>query len=170
MYSRIALLLAAFYAASTSASITDCGAGTSVFTITELSMDPPDNVAAGQNVSLTLKYKTPVEVDGGKVTTALSLNGIPFPSSDSDLCASAVCPITVGEHDGSSWSLFPSGVSGKVQTTITWADNTTGQVYLCVKAILRSSWGSWLGFDSWIGESSWFGPKQNQNQKIRGSV
>ena len=170
MFSRIAILLAAFYAASTSASITDCGAGTSVFTITELSMDPPDNVAAGQNVSLTLKYKTPVEVDGGKVTTALSLNGIPFPSSDSDLCASAPCPITVGEHDGSSWSLFPSGVSGKVQTTITWADNTTGQVFLCVKAVLRSSWGSWLGFNkgSWLnqGEGSWFG----LGQKIRGHV
>jgi hypothetical protein len=144
MLSRVAFLLAAFYSASTSASIADCGGGTSLFTITELSMDPPDTVAAGQNVSLTLKYKTPVEVDSGKVTTALTLNGIPFPSSDSDLCASAACPITVGDHDGSSWYLFPSGISGKVQTTITWADNTTGQVYLCIKAILRSSWLTWI--------------------------
>ena len=138
MLTRLAFLLAAFYAASTSASITDCGAGTSLFTITELSMDPPDTVTAGQNVSLTLKYKTPVQIDGGKVNTAIALNGLPFPSSDSDLCESTSCPITVGEHDGSSWSLFPSGVSGKVQTTITWSDTVSGKVYLCIKAILRT--------------------------------
>lgn len=159
MFSRLALFLLPLFAA-TSATISDCGASTSLFQITELSMDPPDTVSAGQNVSLALKYTAPVEVDGGLILTALSLNGLPFPASDSDLCASAACPITVGDHDGSSWSLFPSGFSGKVQTTITWKDNITGQVLLCIKAILRTA----ASDDSWFSSSS----TSSITRKIRG--
>ena len=146
MITRVLFALASLFAVANS-SITDCGAGTSLFTITELAMDPPTTVSPGQNVSLTLKYNVPVEVDGGKVLTSLSLNGIPFAPSEGDLCQSAPCPLLPGDHDGSSWYLFPSGVSGKIGTKITWQDNTTGQVYLCINAVLRtaaSPWFTWL--------------------------
>ena len=120
------------------ATIADCGAGASLFTITQLSQDPPDTVVAGQNTTLTLLYTAPEEIAAGTVTKSVTLNFIPFSPTTEDLCANAACPITVGEHDGSSWFLFPDGVSGTLVSTVKWQD-TTGKQLLCIKSTLRAS-------------------------------
>ena len=119
------------------AAIKDCGQSP-LFTITELSQIPADSISAGQNLSLTLKYTAPEEIAAGTVTKSITLNFIPFAPTEEDLCANAACPITVGEHDGSSWSLFPSGVSGTLVSKVVWED-TQGRELLCVQSSLKAS-------------------------------
>lgn len=119
------------------AAVKDCGKNP-LFTITELSQDPPTIISAGQNLSLTLKYSAPEEITAGTVTKSITLNFIPFSPTTEDLCANAPCPITVGEHDGSSWSIFPSGVSGTLVSKVLWNDDG-GRELLCVQSSLTVS-------------------------------
>lgn len=118
--------------------VSDCGAGKGLFTITELSQDPVTNVVAGQNVSLTLKYTAPKEIAAGTATTSVTLNFIPFTPTVEDLCTKASCPITVGEHDGSSWGVMPSGVSGSLVSKVEWKDSL-GRLLLCIQSKLVGS-------------------------------
>ena len=118
------------------AGIKDCGVSP-LFKITELAQDPVDRISGGQNLSLTLKYSASEEIPAGKVTKSITLNFIPFSPTTEDLCVNAPCPITVGDHDGSSWSLFPSGVSGTLVSKVVWAD-TQGRELLCVQSTLKA--------------------------------
>ena len=131
----IVILLASI--ASSIATITNCGSNPA-FTITALDQSPLTKVSAGQNVSLTLKYTSYVPVSAGTVTTAVTYNFIPFQPTVDDLCKSVVCPLAAGDHDGSSSVVTPSGVSGSVTTTITWAD-ADGKQLLCIKSTLSVS-------------------------------
>jgi hypothetical protein len=124
------------FLAAVSGSIKDCGVSP-LFKITELKQDPADTIIAGQNLSLTLKYSAPEEISEGSVTKSITLNFIPFSPTTEDLCANAPCPITVGDHDGSSWSLFPSGVSGTLVSKVVWKD-TQDRELLCVQSTLKS--------------------------------
>jgi len=125
------------YLASSSASISNCGSNPA-FTITTLDQSPLTKVTAGQNVSLTLKYTSYTPISAGTVTTAVTYNFIPFQPTVDDLCKSVVCPLAPGDHDGSSSVVTPSGVSGSVATTITWADSNGNQL-LCIKSTLSVS-------------------------------
>lgn len=133
MYSLI-LLASAF--ASTFASVTNCQPN-SIFKITELVLDPPTTVVAGQNVSLILFYTSPMIVDSGTITTSVTYNFIPFTPTEAPLCASATCPITVGDHDGSSWFLVPTGVKGIITTKIVW--KAQGTELLCISINLKAT-------------------------------
>ena len=119
------------------ASISNCGSNPA-FTITALDQSPLTKVTAGQNVSLTLKYTSYTPVSAGTVTTAVTYNFIPFQPTVDDLCKSVACPLAPGDHDGSSSVVTPSGVSGSVSTTITWAD-ADGKQLLCIKSTLSVS-------------------------------
>lgn len=119
------------------ASVKDCGVNP-LFTITELSQQPDTSIVANQNLSLTLKYSSPEEISAGSATKTLTLNFIPFSPTTEDLCVNAPCPITVGDHDGSSWSLFPAGVSGTLVSKVVWSD-TQGRELLCVQSTLKAS-------------------------------
>lgn len=125
------------FASSVSATISNCGSNPA-FTITTLDQSPLTKVSAGQNVSLTLKYTSYAPVSAGTVTTAVTYNFIPFQPTVDDLCKSVVCPLAPGDHDGSSSVVTPSGVSGSVSTTITWAD-ANGNQLLCIKSTLSVS-------------------------------
>jgi len=129
----------AFLASLTFASgaIKNCGQNP-LFTITELSQDPADSIVAGENLNLHPKYTAPEEIAAGTVTKSITLNFIPFSPTEEDLCVNAPCPITVGEHDGSSWSLFPSGVSGNLVSKVVWEDSQ-GRELLCVQSSLKAS-------------------------------
>ena len=129
-------LLALGFLATAMAGVKDCGVDP-LFKITELAQDPVDRISGGQNLSLTLKYSAPDEIPAGTVTKSITLNFIPFSPTKEDLCVNAPCPITIGEHDGSSWSLFPSGVSGTLVSKVVWAD-TQGRELLCVQSTLKA--------------------------------
>lgn len=130
------LLLALGLLSVASASVKDCSVAP-LFKITELSQDPVDKIVAGQNLSLTLKYSAPEEIAAGSVTKSITLNFIPFSPTTEDLCVNAPCPITIGDHDGSSWSLFPSGVSGTLVSKVVWRD-TKDRELLCVQSTLKA--------------------------------
>lgn len=93
----------------------------------------PTNPVSGDNVSLWVAYDLPdPPVTGGIVTYAFKLNGIPFRPSVYDLCTQTTCPKDTGFNNESSWSLFPSGVSGKVVSSISWKDQNDALLW-CVE-------------------------------------
>jgi len=99
----------------------------------------PDAPKAGQEVTTIFTYDLSKEVTGGTASYGFSFNGIPFSPTVNDLCADQAggccpdpCPLAVGAHINESKSNFPSGVSGKIVTTIKWADQDKAQI-LCVE-------------------------------------
>jgi len=133
---RLAFVLA--FALCVKASVTNC-APNSVFQITQLILDPPDNDKVGENVTLSLLYKSPVEIDSGTITTSVTYNFLPLTPTTAPLCGAAPCPIEIGDHDGSSWFVVPTGVSGTVVTKIVWTDVNSTQL-LCINIKMKASW------------------------------
>jgi len=122
---------------SSLASVSNCGKN-ALFTITELGQLPTDSISAGDNLTLTLKYTTPVEITGGIAKTSISLNYIPFTPTSEPLCLNTPCPMVQGIiYDGSVSDVFPGGVSGTLITTITWTD-PVGIQLLCIKSIIQA--------------------------------
>jgi len=133
MIKTATILLAA--AAGASASIAPCSTA-GRFTINSLSM-LPDPPVVGQNVTMTFDYTNPgAPVAAGTAKYSISYNGIPY-SSTEDLCTQVPCPITAGEHVLRSSSLWDGSASGKIVTTITWADEA-GAGLLCVQVMTRT--------------------------------
>ena len=93
----------------------------------------PANPVAGDNVSTWIAYSfSSPAITGGTATYAYSLNGLPFPSSTYDLCTQTVCPKEPGIYNETSSAIFPSGVSGKIVSSITWKDQN-GELVWCVE-------------------------------------
>lgn len=117
-------------------SIRDCsnGAGRAAL----LGFDSvPANPVAGSNVSLWIAYDLPSPaITGGTATYKFSLNGIPFAPTVDDLCEETKCPKSTGFNNESSWSIFPSGVSGKIVSSISWKDQNDDLVW-CVETSWR---------------------------------
>ena len=132
-----ALAIAAVLATA-SASIKDCGGDKALYKITELSQDPPSSVATGQNVSLTLKYIVSDMVIGGRVVTSVTYNYLPLQPTEENLCINTECPITPGEHDGSTWYEWPSGVSGVVASKVQLYD-LSNNLLLCIDSKLTAT-------------------------------
>ena len=124
-------LLAMLASSLVNASVTNC-APDSVFQITQMGLVPPDSAVSGQNVSLILFYTSPLVVSSGTITTSITYNFLPFAPTTAPLCSSTTCPIEVGDHDGSSWFVVPTGVRGTVSTKIVWTDVNAIQL-LCIK-------------------------------------
>lgn len=90
-------------------------------------------------MTTTYDYDLNKEITGGTSSYKVTYNGIPLPATVDDLCADQAggtqpdpCPMAVGVHNDKSISQFPSGVSGKIVFTTTWADQDKEQV-LCVE-------------------------------------
>jgi hypothetical protein len=116
--------------------IRDCGKGEGRATLLDFKSQPEAPVA-GDNVTLWVAYDLPEPViTGGTATYKFDLNGIPFPPTVDDLCTQTTCPKEVGFNNESSWSIFPSGVSGKIVSTIDWKDQNDDLVW-CVETTWR---------------------------------
>lgn len=131
----ISALLGAIFAMS---SIRDCSNGQGRAAL--LAFDTlPLNPVAGDNVTLWIAYDLPAPaITGGTATYAISLNGIPFTPTVEDLCTQTSCPKETGFNNESSWSLFPSGISGKIVSSITWKDQFNNLVW-CIETTWRTS-------------------------------
>lgn len=93
----------------------------------------PANPVPGDNVSLWVAYDLPAPpITGGTSTYAFSLNGIPFSPTTDDLCTQTACPKETGFNNETSSSLFPSGISGKIKSSITRKDQNDDLVW-CVE-------------------------------------
>jgi len=128
----------AFTAFTAYAGIINCGKN-ALFTITELGQTPSDSISVGENLTLTLKYTTPVEIDDGIVKTAVTLNYLPFAPSSKSLCLDTPCPLLPDyDYDGSVSAPLPSGINGLLITQITWTD-LNGKQLLCIKSTIQAS-------------------------------
>ena len=103
----------------------------------------PDAAKAGQDVTTTFDYDLDTVITGGTATYGFSFNGIPFSPTVNDLCVEQAggccpdpCPLGIGHHSDKSITTFPS-VSGKIITTIKWADQDGSQI-LCVEWTVKA--------------------------------
>lgn len=119
------------------ATIKSCGTGRA----TLLGFDSsPATPVAGDNVTLWVAYTIPEPaITGGTATYKVTLNGIPFTPTTEDLCTQTVCPKAANTpHNETSWSIFPSGISGKIASQIEWTDQTNALVW-CIETTWRVS-------------------------------
>ena len=126
-------LIAALSATLAAGTIKDCAAGSSLFTIEAVSLDPPTPVA-GTKSTLHLEYRVPdgLTVTGGTTTYKTTLNFIPFAPSTEPLCQDVPCPLGPGLYKNDSVVEWPSGVSGRFTSQMTWADDS-GAVLACLE-------------------------------------
>lgn len=124
-------LLGFFSLAMGLVSLRDCSNGKGLFTMISQGFSPNPPVP-GQDVTLWFYYEVPdgVTVVDGTAKYSFSFNGIPFSPTVDDLCTQVACPIVPGIYNLSSTSEFPSGISGKIVTTIQWY-NGGGALLLC---------------------------------------
>lgn len=112
--------------------IRDCGNGQGRAALVAFDSQPT-NPIAGDNVSLWVAYDLPSPpITGGSATYKVTYNGIPLPSTVKPLCDETACPKEVGFNNETSWSLFPSGVSGAITSSIQWTDQNNDLVW-CVE-------------------------------------
>ena len=124
------------------ASYRNCGSSTDLAKNLVISI-VPDAAKAGDQVTTTFDYDLESVITGGTASYAFSFNGIPFSPTVNDLCVEQAggwcpdpCPLGLGHHSDKSITEFPS-VSGKIITTIKWADQTGAQI-LCVEWIVKA--------------------------------
>jgi hypothetical protein len=129
----IATLAAALSGLASAATVKDCGAGNSLFTIQGLGLTPT-NPSPGQDVTLHLEYDVPdgAMIIGGIAKYAITLNFIPFQPSTEPLCQDIPCPLGPGSYTNDTVSAWPSGISGSFTSKMTWADEVGTQL-LCVQ-------------------------------------
>jgi hypothetical protein len=100
----------------------------------------PAAPVAGDNVTLWVAYTIPgAAVTDGTATYTVTLNGIPLPATVDPLCTQTTCPKDPGvTYNETSWSIFPSGLAGKIVSRIAWADQDAAPLW-CVETTWRVS-------------------------------
>jgi len=128
--SRIGLIASTFFL---NATVNDCGAGKSIFTLNAASLTPTDP-APGEEAKLYLEYTVPagVTVTDGTAEYDTTWNFIPFEPTIEPLCQDIPCPLGPGQYQNTSTSTWPTGVSGLLDTQMKWLD-TESNLLLCVE-------------------------------------
>lgn len=118
--------------AASLSTIRDCGNGQGRAALLAFDSQPA-TPKAGDNVTLWVAYDLPVpEITGGTATYSVTYNGIPFPPTVNPLCDETACPKPVGFNNETSSSIFPSGLSGKITSSVKWIDQNDDLVW-CVE-------------------------------------
>ena len=113
-------------------SIRDCGNGRGRAALLGFDSQPA-SPNPGDNVTLWVAYDLPApEITGGLATYSFTYNGIPFPKTVNPLCDETACPKLIGFNNETSWSEFPSGINGKITSSIQWNDQNNDLVW-CVE-------------------------------------
>ena len=117
--------------------VRDCGVGTSVFKINSVSLTPADP-KPGENVGLNLDYTVPsgVTVTGGQAKYDITYNFLPLSPTIEPLCQDIPCPLGPGTYLNTTYSTWPTGLSGTVNTKITWLDEA-GKQLLCIGIVAK---------------------------------
>ena len=101
----------------------DCGVNTALFMINAMSITPPV-ATPGASSQLYLEYVVPAgtTIMGGTTKYEFSFNGIPFTPTVEPLCQNVPCPLGPGLYPNTSKVDWPTGVSGKIKTRMSWLD------------------------------------------------
>ena len=117
--------------------VRDCGLGTSIFKINSVNLTPADP-KPGESVALNLDYTVPsdVIVTGGQTRYDITYNFLPLAPTIEPLCQNIPCPLGPGTYLNSTYSTWPTGLSGTVNTKITWLDEVGTQL-LCIGIVAK---------------------------------
>ena len=117
--------------------VRDCGAATSVFKINSVSLTPADP-KPGEKVGLNLDYTVPsgVTVTGGQAKYDITYNFLPLSPTIEPLCQDIPCPLGPGTYLNTTYSTWPTGLSGTLNTKITWLDEVGTQL-LCIGIVAK---------------------------------
>jgi hypothetical protein len=116
--------------------IKDCGnKETDQATITGFGFFPTTPLP-NEKTELWVAYDLKSRITAGTATYTYSFNGIPFSPTVDDLCSQTKCPKEIGLYNETSDSDFPSGLSGKVITSIEWV-NQEYQPIWCVELTFK---------------------------------
>lgn len=96
----------------------------------------PSNPLPDDPTELWVAYDLKSPISGGSVTYSFSLNGIPLPATNDDLCAQTLCPKEIGSFNETSKSTFPSGIAGKIVSKIQWK-NQDDQPVWCLESTFK---------------------------------
>ena len=112
--------------------LTNCGTAATVFKINSMSLVPV-NPVPGELVTMNLDYTVPegFVVNDGEAKYAITYNFLPLAPTIEPLCQNIPCPLGGGTYQNKTFSTWPSGVSGAVNTKITWT-NEVGKQLLCI--------------------------------------
>ena len=115
------------------ATLKDCSSGTSLFTVNMMSLDPP-NPAPGQQVAFTLDYSVPPStvITDGTARDETTYNFIPLAPTIQPLCSNIPCPLESGRYLNTTYSMWPTGLSGTIMTRMKWLD-PTGTMLICTE-------------------------------------
>jgi hypothetical protein len=143
------LLLLVIYGFAT-ASFESCSSSAAV-TITQLVADPPDVVAAGQPVTMEIRFTVPqgTWIPSGTLRVSTTLNYVPVDTWDESLCKYVHCPLTAGEHTVVLKQNFPDKVWGLVVADAV-ATNSSGAPLLCARWRVRATGTNTNKTGSWF--------------------
>jgi hypothetical protein len=96
----------------------------------------PLNPVAGDPTELWIAYDLKSQITAGTATYSFTVNGIPFPATNDDLCTQTACPKDIGSYNETSKSTFPSGVSGKLVSKIQWVTQDKQPIW-CLESTFR---------------------------------
>jgi hypothetical protein len=115
------------------ATLKDCSSGTSVFSVNTMSLDPP-NPSPGQQVAFFLDYTVPTgtTVTDGTARYELTYNFIPLSPTIQPLCSNIPCPLGPGNYKNTTWSTWPTGLSGTIISRMKWLD-PSGTMLICTE-------------------------------------
>jgi len=117
-------------------SVRDCGNGQGSATITSITAEPSSPLP-GENYTLTVNYDlTQNAITGGTADYSATLNYLPVYKESFDLCTQTKCPKELGPNIEQSIASVPTGVGGKLVTTIKWTDQNDALVW-CVETTLK---------------------------------
>lgn len=117
-------------------SLRDCGnPATDQSTITGFGFSP-SNPVGGDPTELWVAYDLKSPITSGTATYSVTLNGIPFPSTNDDLCTQTICPKDIAIYNETSHSTFPTGVTGKIISKIQWK-NQNSQPIWCLETTFK---------------------------------
>jgi hypothetical protein len=115
------------------ATLKDCSSGTSIFSVNSMSLDPP-NPAPGDRVAFFLDYSVPTSttVTDGTARYEVNYNFIPLSPTIQPLCSNIPCPLGPGRYTNTTYSTWPTGLSGSIRTRMAWLD-PSGTMLLCTE-------------------------------------
>jgi hypothetical protein len=115
------------------ATLKDCSSGTSVFGVNSMSLNPP-NPSPGDRVAFFLDYTVPTgsTVTDGTARYEVTYNFIPLSPTIETLCSNVPCPLGAGRYTNTTYSTWPTGLSGSIMTRMKWLE-PSGAMLLCTE-------------------------------------
>jgi hypothetical protein len=130
-------MLLFLFITSALASVSICEKAPYLFHVSDISINPQNEVVPGQIITLSVNYSTPILVTEGTSKATIRYAGIALPSFTQSICDLTSCPIQPGKHNFTYEFQYPRGFPGRTKTSIIWYDmNAT--VFLCLSITLRS--------------------------------